>query len=469
MYKIKEYDLPGKINEECGVFGVYDVEDASSITYYGLHALQHRGQEAAGIASSDDVHIQCIKGKGLIQEVFTAETVKKLNGISAVGHVRYSSKGNNELENIQPLMVRAHTGHFAVVHNGQIVNAMELKIALENTGSIFQGTSDSEILVHLIQKHSGNMVAKITKACNMLEGAFTFIILTKDCMFAIRDKNGLRPLSLGKMKDGYCISSETCAFDVVGAQFIRDLKPGELLRIDHKEVQSFQYTTMTQKKMCAMEYVYFARPDSVIEGLNVHNARKKAGKLLAQIDGKEHDVSGDIVIGVPDSSLSAAIGYAEESKLPYEMGLIKNRYIARTFIQPTQAQRENGVRMKLSAVSSIVNGKRIILIDDSIVRGTTIKRIIKILKDAGAIEIHVRIASAPFVSPCFYGVDTSDYHELIAHKMSVEELKEYIQADSLKFITIEQMYEIHGKDLCLACFSKQYPTELFQHQKEIEE
>ena len=457
-----EYFLTGKIHEECGVFGVYHVSSAASLSYFGLHALQHRGQEAAGIATSDGKQITCIKGKGLITEVFNNETINKMDGIHAIGHVRYSTDGGNEIENVQPIMVRAHTGHFGAVHNGQI--ASELKEDLENQGSIFQGSSDSEIMLHLIQREAGTFVEKIMGACRKMEGAFAFIIMTKDCMYAVRDKNGLRPLSLAFLEDGYCISSETCAFDIVGAKFIRDIEPGEVVRIASDGVKSFHYTQEVQHKMCAMEYIYFARPDSSIEGINVHTSRRHAGMLLAQSD----DVEADIVIGVPDSSLSAAIGYSEASGLPYEIGLIKNRYVGRTFIQPTQQQRERGVRMKLSAISSIVSGKRVVMVDDSIVRGTTSRRIVQLLKDAGATEVHVRIASAPFSSPCFYGVDTSTYEELISARMGVDELCTYINADTLKFMTIEQMREaIPTRDLCVSCFSGQYPTALFSFQKVI--
>lgn len=457
-----QYFLNGKIHEECGVFGVYHVSDAASLSYFGLHALQHRGQEAAGIATSDGTSIKCIKGKGLITEVFNTETISKMTGNHAIGHVRYSTDGGNEIENVQPIMVRAHTGHFGAVHNGQIVNAAELKEELENLGSIFQGSSDSEIMLHLIQRESGTFVEKIIGACRKMEGAYAFIIMTKDCMYAVRDKNGLRPLSLAFLEDGYCISSETCAFDIVGAKFIRDIEPGEVVRIASDGLKSFRYTDKIQHKMCAMEYIYFARPDSSLEGINVHTSRRHAGMILAEND----EVEADIVIGVPDSSLSAAIGYSEASGLPYEIGLIKNRYVGRTFIQPTQKQRERGVRMKLSAISSIVKGKRVIMVDDSIVRGTTSRRIVQLLKDAGATEVHVRIASAPFSSPCFYGVDTSTYEELISARMNVDELCTYINADTLKFMTIDQMRQaIPTQDLCVSCFSGQYPTALYSFQK----
>lgn len=466
----KDYLFANKINEECGVFGIYNVSDqAASMTYFGLHALQHRGQEAAGIAASDGESITCYKGKGLLTEVFNPKIIETLPGKHALGHVRYSKEDSNQIENVQPIMVRAHTGHFAVAHNGQIVNAKELKEELEDMGSIFQGESDSEMLAHWIQRETGSFVEKIMKACRHLEGAFAFIIMTKDCMYAVRDHNGLRPLAIASLEDGgYCVSSETCAFDIVGAKYIRDVEPGEIIRIADdggEPLKSFYYTDKTQKKMCAMEYIYFARPDSTIDGVNVHTARRLSGRALAKME----DVEGDIVIGVPDSSLSAAIGFSEESGLPYEIGLIKNRYVGRTFIQPTQKQRERGVRMKLSAIRSIVQGKRVFMIDDSIVRGTTSKRIVQLLKEAGATEVHVRIASPNFRCPCFYGVDTSTYDELISAHLTTEEVCKFINADSLRFLEIEQMKEAFGTpDLCVSCFDGVYPTKLFSYGEILE-
>lgn len=464
MIEEKDYFFANKLNEECGVFGVFHVTDAaSSLAYFGLHALQHRGQEAAGIAASDGNEIKCYKGKGLLSEVFQPQILEALPGMHAIGHVRYSKADANQIENVQPIMVRAHTGHFAVAHNGQIVNAKELKAELEDLGSIFQGESDSEMLAHWIQREDGSFVEKIMKACRRFEGAFAFIVMTKDCMYAIRDHNGLRPLAIASLPDGgYCVSSETCAFDIVGAKYIRDVEPGEVVRIanEAEPLKSFYYTEKTQKKMCAMEYIYFARPDSSIDGVNVHTARRLSGRALARIEDQE----GDIVIGVPDSSLSAAIGFSEESGLPYEIGLIKNRYVGRTFIQPTQKQRERGVRMKLSAIRSIVNGKRVFMIDDSIVRGTTSKRIVQLLKEAGATEVHVRIASPAFRSPCFYGVDTSSYDELISARLDVKEVCEFIQADSLRFLEIDAMKQAFGTpDLCVSCFDGVYPTSLFSY------
>lgn len=458
--------LSEELHEECGVFAIYQNREATALTYFGLHALQHRGQEAAGIAVSDGKLITCHKGKGLLADVFQNNTLTALPAQHAIGHVRYAKAGFNQLENVQPIMIRSHTHSFAVAHNGQIVNGNELKQELELQGSIFQGNSDSELLAHYIQVEEGDFKTKIMKACMHLEGAFAFVILCKDAVYAIRDKNGLRPLALAKLADGgFGISSETCAFDIIGASYIRDIRPGEVVEINDRGLKSYQYTNDIQCKMCAMEYIYFARPDSNIDGINVHTARRLCGRALA----KEEDRQGDIVIGVPDSSISAAIGFSEVSGIPYEIGLIKNRYVGRAFIQPTQEQRERGVRMKLSAVASIVKGKRVFIIDDSIVRGTTSKRIVQLLKEAKAREVHVRIASPPLISPCFYGVDTSTFDELIAARLAQSELCEFIGADSLRFMNMEDMKEALGTNcLCTACFDGNYCTNVFSYGKILE-
>ncbi|EDP11684.1 amidophosphoribosyltransferase [Amedibacillus dolichus] len=467
MNELRDEFLSRELHEECGIFGIYNNSDAASLSYYGLHALQHRGQEAAGIAACDTGgEINCYKGKGLLAEVFNNEIIATLPGRHAIGHVRYSTADANQIENVQPIMVRSHTASFAVAHNGQIVNAPELRHELEKRGSIFQGVSDSELLAHMIQVEEGSFEECIVKACRRFEGAFAFVILTNKAIYAVRDKNGLRPVSIAKLPEGgYCVSSETCAYDIVAGEYVRDLKAGEIVKIDDEGIHSYQYTDDTQYKMCAMEYIYFARPDSTIDGINVHTARRLSGRALA----KREDTEADIVIGVPDSSTSAAIGFAEESGLPYEIGLIKNRYVGRTFIQPTQKQRERGVRMKLSAVSSIVKGKRVFMIDDSIVRGTTSKRIVQLLKEAGATEVHVRICSAPLISPCFYGVDTSTYDELISARLTHDELCEFIGADSLRFMEVDEMGESFGtKNLCTACFDGQYCTKLFSYGEILE-
>lgn len=453
-----------ELHEECGVFGIFGVPDAASLTYYGLHALQHRGQEGCGIVSVDaEGRFHREKGAGLVTEVFNGDKLSGLSGSMAIGHVRYSTTGGNTSENIQPFLFRHNTGDFALAHNGNLVNSVQLRQYLENKGSLFQSTSDSEILAHLIKKetkyHDRPRIFAIIDALNMLEGAFAFVIMTANRIYACRDKYGLRPLSIGRLRDGYVVSSETCAFDVLGAEFVRDVEPGEIVTIDAHGLRSSDYSQYKRRQMCAMEYVYFSRPDSDIEGCNVHAFRKESGRILWQ----EAPAEADIVVGVPDSSLSAAMGYAEASGLPYEMGLIKNKYIGRTFIQPSQELRERGVRMKLSAVRTIVRGKRVVLVDDSIVRGTTSRRIVAMLREAGATAVHVRIASPPMTNPCFYGVDTSTYDELISARKSVEEVCRDIGSDSLAFLSKEALLQAGGRsELCLACYTGQYPTALYQ-------
>ena len=452
-----------ELHEECGVFGIFGVPDAASLTYYGLHALQHRGQEGAGIVAVDNGTFRRIKGNGLVTEVFNEEKLATLRGDMAIGHVRYTTAGGGGIENVQPFLFRHNSGDFAMAHNGNIVNSKLLRDYLENKGSLFQSSSDSEILAHLIKKETRfrdrPRIFAIIDALNMLEGAFAFLIMTANRIYACRDKYGLRPLSIGRLGDGWVVSSETCAFDVLGAEFVRDVAPGEIVTIDHQGLRSRDYSMYKRCEMCAMEYIYFARPDSDIEGCNVHAYRKESGRLLF----KEAPAEADIVVGVPDSSLSAAMGYAEASGLPYEMGLIKNKYIGRTFIQPTQELREKGVRMKLSAVRTIVRGKRVVLVDDSIVRGTTSRRIVTMLKEAGATEVHVRIASPPMTNPCFYGVDTSTYDELISARKNVEGVREEIGADSLSFLSPEALLKAgNRKELCMACFTGHYPTALYQ-------
>ena len=457
-----------ELHEECGVFGIYGAEQAASLTYYGLHALQHRGQEGCGIVSVDDAgEFRRHKGSGLVTEVFKGEELARLQGRMAIGHVRYSTAGGSRLENVQPFLFHHNSGDFSLAHNGNIVNSAQLRLYLENRGSLFQSSSDSEILAHLIKKENRGIerprIHAILEALNMLEGAFAFVIMTSRRIYACRDKYGLRPLSIGRLGDAYVVASETCAFDVIGAEFVRDVEPGEVVTIDHHGLRSTRYSQYRRQQMCAMEYIYFARPDSDIEGCNVHAYRKESGRLLYA----ESPAEADIVVGVPDSSLSAAMGYAEASGLPYEMGLIKNKYIGRTFIQPTRELREKGVRMKLSAVRSIVRGKRVVLVDDSIVRGTTSRRIVALLKEAGATEVHVRIASPPMIAPCFYGVDTSTYEELISARQSVAEVCRTIGADSLAFLSEEALYKAgRREELCTACFSGRYPTALYAEKEQ---
>ena len=460
-----------EIHEECGVFGIYGVEDAANLVYYGLHALQHRGQEGCGIVSRDENgKLHRIKGEGLVTEIFDGHNIKSLPGNMAIGHVRYSTTGGGGIENVQPFLFHHNTGDFAIAHNGNIVNSQQLRRYLEDHGTLFQSSSDSEILAHLIRKDPRERkrprILAIKDALNMIEGAFAFLIMTQNRIYACRDKHGLRPLSLGRLGDGYVVSSETCAFDVIGAEFIRDIEPGEIVTIDHQGIRSNKYSNFQHHFLCAMEYIYFARPDSDIEGCNVHNFRKMTGKLLFE----EAPADADIVVGVPDSSLSAAMGYAEASGLPYEMGLIKNKYIGRTFIQPSQEMRDKGVKMKLSPVKTIVSGKRVVLIDDSVVRGTTSRRIVAMLREAGAKEVHLRIASPQLRRPCFYGIDISTREELICAQRNLEEVRQALNVDTIAFLSDEALYKAGKREeLCLACFNGNYPTYLYQNPEEAED
>ena len=445
------------------VLGVYGVSHAASLIYYGLHTMQHRGQEGCGIVSVDsEGKMLRHRGKGLVSEVFNEAKMSELKGSMAVGHVLYTGAASRSVDNIQPLFFHHGSGDFAVANNGNIVNAQQLRDALESKGSLFHSMTDSELLAHLIKKASPEepRINAIISALNMLEGAFAFLIMTKNRIYACRDKYGMHPLSIGRLGEGYVVASESCAFDTMGAEFLRDVEPGEIVTIDHKGLRSSFYTEQTFRKMCAMEYIYFARPDSDIEGCNVHAYRKESGRRLY----KESPVEADIVIGVPDSSLSAAQGYSEASGLPCEMGLIKNKYVGRTFIQPSQELRELGVKMKLSAVRSIVNGKRVVMVDDSIVRGTTSRRIVDLLRSAGATEVHVRIASPTMTHPCFYGVDTSTLDELMLANHSVEEACKLIGADSLAFLSYDATLKsaLGRCDMCQACFNGVYPTPIFQ-------
>lgn len=453
----------GEIHHECGVFGIYGVADAANLTYYGLHALQHRGQQGCGIvAVNDEGQFKRVKGDGLVIEVFNEGNISKLKGSMAIGHVRYTTADCRGEENIQPFLFRHGTGDFAMANNGSIVNYRQLREELEDKGSLFCSSSDAEVLAHLIKKHGSDKskprIEAIIDALRQIDGAFAFVIMTKNRIYACRDKYGFHPLALARLGNGYVVASETCAFDVLGAEYVRDIEPGEIITVDHHGIRSCRYSEPERHAMCAMEYVYFARPDSDIEGCNVHNYRKESGKILFN----ESPADADIVIGVPDSSLSAAQGYAEASGLPYEMGLIKNKYIGRTFIQPTQSMREKGVKMKLSPVKTIVKGKRVVLVDDSIVRGTTSKKIVSMLREAGALEVHVRIASAPLKTPCYYGVDITTLDELISSRCTPEEVCKMIGADSLAFLSHDGMMKAgHRSDLCLACFNQKYPTELY--------
>ena len=459
------------LNEECGVFGIWGHPDAAKLTYFGLHSLQHRGQEGAGILANDQGTLRRHRDTGLLSEVFRNPlNLEKLTGYSAIGHVRYATAGEASVDNIQPFLFRFQDTQFGLAHNGNLTNAQSLKSELEKNGAIFSSTSDSEILAHLIRRsHNPSFMGKIKEALNTVKGGFAYLMLFEDKLIAALDPNGFRPLSIGKMANGaLVVSSETCAFEVIGAEWIRDVHPGELVIFDENGITYDRYTDDTQLAICSMEYIYFARPDSNIQGVNVHTARKRMGAQLA----REFKNQADIVVGVPNSSLSAAMGFAEESGLPNEMGLIKNQYIQRTFIQPTQELREQGVRMKLSAVSGVVKGKRVVMIDDSIVRGTTSRRIVKLLKEAGATEVHVAIASPALAYPCFYGIDIQSREELIAANHTVEETCEIIGADSLTYLSVDGLIDSIGIDtdapnggLCVAYFDGKYPTPLYDYEE----
>lgn len=463
-----------KLREECGVFGVFGHPDAAHLAYYGLHALQHRGQESAGICVSDGKSFHYHRDMGLVKEIFNSEIINGLQGNMGIAHVRYATSGESKITNAQPLVFKYREGDLAVATNGNLVNADEIRKRLEREGSIFQTSSDTEVVAHLIarSKHD-DIVEALKEALPQVDGAYAFLFMTRTKLIAANDPHGLRPFVLGKLGDAYVFASETCAFDAIGAQYVRDIEPGELiiLELGRNELRTERFAQPKRRAVCAMEYIYFARPDSDIDAVNIHAARKRMGKRLAM----EAFVDADVVTGVPDSSISAAIGYAEQTGIPYELGLIKNRYMGRTFIQPSQALREQGVKMKLSAVRKVVEGKRVVMIDDSIVRGTTSLRIVNLLREAGAREVHVRITSPPFMNPCFYGIDTPTRKELIASRKSIEEIRQAINADTLYFLSHAGLLEAIGRSaaeeynggLCTACFDNDYPTELYSHRTEV--
>ncbi|MCD6433314.1 MAG: amidophosphoribosyltransferase [Sulfurimonas sp.] len=445
------------VNEKCAVVGIFGHKEASKLAYFSLHALQHRGQEAAGISSSDGEKLHTIKKRGLVMRVFNETKLKTLSGSSAIGHTRYSTAGDDSILDAQPVFARYDLGEMAIAHNGNFTNAEEVRAALIKKGAIFQTFMDTENLIHLIAKsEKTQLTPRIMDAVKRIEGAFSLVFLSRTKMFAMRDRFGFRPLSLGRLPNGgYIVASETCAFDLVSAEFIRDIKPGELLIFkEGREPKSIQIFEPTPKH-CIFEYVYFARPDSKVFGQSVYQTRKNMGKELAHIK----PIEADVVIPVPDGGVASAIGYAQESGIPYEMGIMRNHYIGRTFIEPTQEMRDLKVKMKLSPMTEIIKGKRVIVIDDSIVRGTTSRRIIRMLKEAGASEVHMRISSPPTTDPCFYGVDTPDKDKLIAANMSTDEICEFIGADSLAYLDSEALLRsVNAKEdnYCTACFTGKY-------------
>lgn len=456
--------------DKCGVFGVYNHPEASNLTYLGLHSLQHRGQESAGIITSDGEKFYSHVSMGLVVEIFKEEILEKLQGNMAVGHVRYSTTGETLIQNAQPFMVNYFRGYLAIAHNGNLVNYDILKNQLEKDGSIFQSTMDSEVIVHLIAKsQNNNIVERIKEALYLVKGAYSLVILTENKLIGARDPFGFRPLCIGKLKDSFILASETCAFDLIGAEYVREVKPGEIVIIDEKGLRS-ETIPVTNKNsaFCIFEHIYFARPDSILFEKTVYTFRKRLGHLLAE----EKKVQADIVVPVPDSGIAAAIGYSEESGIPYETALIRNHYVGRTFIEPKQSIRHFGVRLKLNAIKESLKGKKVILVDDSIVRGTTSRKIVKMVREAGAKEVHMRISSPTTNYPCFYGIDTPTRKELIASSHTIEEIRKYITADSLAYLSLEGLKEALSEDqhrYCYACFDGNYPVKFPWMQKRLEQ
>ena len=443
----------------CSVVGIYGNKNASKLAFYALFSMQHRGQEAAGISSSNGTHIHTIKDRGLVTQIFKEEHFNVLKGDMAIGHTRYSTAGNDSILDAQPVFARYGLGEISIVHNGNLVNAKEIRNELIKLGAIFQSNMDTENLIHLIAKNYTKQTLKerIIDAVKKIKGAFSLVILSRSKMFAIRDPFGFRPLSLGKIKSGgYIVASETCAFELVGAEFVRDIKPGEMITFENGQIKSEMIFEPTPKQ-CIFEYIYFARPDSNVFGKNVYSIRKQMGRELA----KELPVDADMVVPVPDSGVAAALGYSQESNIPFEMAIMRNHYVGRTFIEPTQEIRDLKVKMKLSPIKHKIEGKKLVVIDDSIVRGTTSRRIVRMLKEAGAKEVHMRIASPATTGPCYYGVDTPTKEELIASKMNVDEICKYIEADSLAYLSIEGMVRAvkdKKENYCFACFDGNYPV-----------
>ena len=451
-------ESPDKFHEECAVVGVFGHEEAANLTYLGLYALQHRGQEASGIVSGDGNQFFVQKGMGLVADIYNKDSLERLPGHMAIGHNRYSTAGGNDLKNVQPLTVNFALGNLALAHNGNLINAQVLRNELEAYGAIFQSTSDSEVIIHLIaHSKAGSFLARVMDALNQVRGAFSVVLLTDSGLIAARDPHGLRPLCLGRVRSSWIVASETCAFDLLDAEYVREIEPGELVVISEQGLDSHRPFPKMNQAMCVFEYVYFARPDSRIFGANaVYATRKALGRQLAQ----ESWVPADIVIPVPDSGVPAALGYAEGGGVRFETGLIRNHYVGRTFIEPEQSIRHFGVKVKLNAVSEVLSGKRVVVVDDSLVRGTTSRKIVKMIRQAGAKEVHMRISSPPIISPCFYGIDTPTKKELIASNHSTEEIRKYITADSLAYLSLEGMLNVvpgAPDQYCNACFTERYP------------
>src|SRR6266566_1913744 len=455
-----------KFREECGVIAIYAHPEAEKLAYLGLHALQHRGQESAGIVTSDGMTLHPYKAMGLVADIFTEEVLSQVHGSLAIGHTRYSTAGDSALFNAQPIMVQSNKGSIAVAHNGNLVNGMEIRSRLEAQGSIFQTTSDTEVIVHLIAlSREHTLPEAMADALRRVEGAFSLVMVSSDRIFAARDPRGFRPLAMGRIpalpgltQDTIVFASETCAFDLIGATYERDVRPGELIVVGPEGITSRIYATPAAQSSCIFEHVYFSRPDSLVFGRPVQDSREELGRQLA----RESPADADIVVPVPDSGVTAAMGYASESGIPFRFGLIRNHYIGRTFIEPRQTVRDFGVKLKLNPVRSLLEGKRVVLIDDSIVRGTTSRKIVRMIRSAGAKEVHMRISCPPTISPCFYGVDTPSKKELIAANKSVDEIREFIGADSLAYLSLDGMKKACADGdkttYCTACYTGKYPT-----------
>ena len=457
-----------KFREECGVVAVHNHPEAEKLAYLGLHALQHRGQESAGLVTSDGLTLRPHKAMGLVADIFTPEVLAKLRGVHAIGHTRYSTAGDSALLNAQPIMVQSNKGTIALAHNGNLVNAQEIRNRLESRGSIFQTSSDTEVIVHLLAlSRERTLPEAIADSLRRVEGAFSLVMVTPDRIFAARDARGFRPLAMGRIpaapgmkSDTIVFASETCAFDLIGATYERDVRPGELVVVGPEGVSSRFYSPGQPTSSCIFEHVYFSRPDSVVFGRAVHTSRMELGRQLA----REAPIDADLVVPVPDSGVTAAMGYAEQSGIPFIMGLIRNHYIGRTFIEPRQTVRDFGVKLKLNPVRAVLEGKRVVLIDDSIVRGTTSRKIVRMVRNAGAREVHVRISCPPTISPCFYGVDTPTKNQLIAAVKTIEEIRQYVEADSLQYLSLEGLKKACGEGelatYCTACYTGKYPTPL---------
>jgi amidophosphoribosyltransferase len=460
--------LDDRFHDECGVFGVFGHPEAANLAYLGLYALQHRGQESAGIISSDGKELHLHRAMGEVEEIFQPRVLAKLPGNLAIGHTRYSTAGDKALLNAQPIVIDCNKGKVALGHNGNLTNAAEWRRKLEHRGSIFQANSDTEVIVHLIARSQArNLSGALGDALNQVEGAYSLLVLTMDELYAVRDPRGFRPLVLGKLPatngspDTWLVASETCAFDLLNAQYVREIEPGEMVRISRSGIESIRFAPEKQQQQCIFEHVYFSRPDSIVFGRSVNESREALGRLLA----REHPANADIVVPVPDSGVPAAVGYALESRIPFRMGLIRNHYIGRTFIEPSQAIRDFGVKLKLNPVRGLIEGKRIVLVDDSIVRGTTSRKIVRMVREAGAKEVHVRISCPPTISPCYYGVDTPTKEELIASSHTPEEICKFLSADSLGYLSMaglkQAVADTQGK-FCTSCYTGVYPTDLVQ-------